>query len=79
MQATVVDLRYRMKRVLEALNRSEPVTVLCRGKIRGTIIPAGPARNASARKHQSFGMLAKDKRSVREIMDELRGGRPIAL
>jgi antitoxin (DNA-binding transcriptional repressor) of toxin-antitoxin stability system len=39
MNATVVDLRTKMKQVLRALDRREKVTLLCRGKIRGTIIP----------------------------------------
>ena len=32
MKATILDLRYRMKDVLRAIDRGEPVTVLFRGK-----------------------------------------------
>jgi antitoxin (DNA-binding transcriptional repressor) of toxin-antitoxin stability system len=40
MQASVGDLRYRMKDVLRALERRETVTILYHGKVKGTIVPA---------------------------------------
>jgi antitoxin (DNA-binding transcriptional repressor) of toxin-antitoxin stability system len=39
MEASIVDLRYRMKSVLEALDRGESVTVLHRGKPRARLEP----------------------------------------
>jgi len=36
MNATIVDLRYRMKDVLRAIDRGETVTVLYRGKVKAT-------------------------------------------
>ena len=39
MEASIVDLRYRMKSVLEALDRGESVTVLYRGKPRARLEP----------------------------------------
>jgi hypothetical protein len=41
MKATIVDLRYRMKEVLKALDRKESVSVLYRGKVKGVITPVG--------------------------------------
>jgi len=41
MQATIVDLRYKMKEVLKALERKEPVTIVCHGKEKGLIVPSG--------------------------------------
>ncbi|MBE0711765.1 MAG: type II toxin-antitoxin system Phd/YefM family antitoxin, partial [Candidatus Aminicenantes bacterium] len=37
MKATVLDLRRRMKDILNSLKRNEPVTLLRRGKVVGTI------------------------------------------
>ena len=41
MQATIVDLRYKMKEVLKALDRKEPVTIVYHGKEKGVILPSG--------------------------------------
>ena len=43
MKASIVDLRYRMKDVLRAIDRGETVTVLYRGKEKATIVPIAPA------------------------------------
>lgn len=40
MNATIVDLRYRMKDVLRAIDHGETVTVLYRGKAKATLVPA---------------------------------------
>jgi antitoxin (DNA-binding transcriptional repressor) of toxin-antitoxin stability system len=39
MKATILDLRYRMKSVLAALERGEPVTVFHRGAKKARLIP----------------------------------------
>jgi prevent-host-death family protein len=39
MKATIVDLRYRMKDVLSAVDRGETVTILYRGKPKAKIVP----------------------------------------
>ena len=39
MKATIVDLRYRMKDVLRAIDRGEAVTVLYRGKEKAKLMP----------------------------------------
>jgi len=43
MNATIVDLRYRMKDVLRAIDRGETVTVLYRGKEKAKLTPITPA------------------------------------
>lgn len=77
--ATVVDLRYRMKEVLEALDRQEKVTVLCHGKVKGILAPVEDHSRASVMSHPFFGMTAApnegDARSVDEAMKNLRAGR----
>ena len=47
MNATIVDLRYRMKDVLRAIERGETVTVLYRGKPRAALMPISPPLGAS--------------------------------
>ena len=39
MKASVIDLRYKMKDVLKALDRKEEVTILYHGKVTGVIVP----------------------------------------
>jgi hypothetical protein len=79
MEASVVDLRYRMKDVLEALERRETVKILYHGKVKGTIIPASGCQEMRIVDHPFFGMRATEKASVSEVMDDLRGGRHNAL
>ena len=47
MNATIVDLRYRMKNVLLAIDRGETVTVLYRGKEKARLVPIAAALRAS--------------------------------
>lgn len=73
MRATIVDLRYRMKEVLKALDRNEDVTILYHGKPRGVIRSIHKKQPGPIRNHPFFGML-KSSRSVEEEMEDLRGG-----
>ncbi len=75
MRATIVDLRYRMRDVLNALDKSQTVTVIYRGKIKATIIPVRSAEHPRAQDHAFFGMRAEDATSVEDEMARLRGGR----
>ena len=49
MKATIVDLRYRMKDVLRAIDRGETVTVLYRGKEKAQLMPIRTRAGASNR------------------------------
>ena len=75
MNASVVDLRYKMSEVLSALERREQVTILYHGKVKGTIIPAGEARPGKVADHPFFGMADNDPLPVDEVLQNLRGGR----
>jgi hypothetical protein len=77
--ATVVDLRYKMNEILRALERRESVTILYHGKVKGTILPASGEPGADLSSHPFFGSTKKKHRQVSEIMAELRGGRYRAL
>lgn len=79
MKATIVDLRYKMPRVLKALRLRETVTLQYHGKVQGTIVPVKPATRPSVKDSPLFGILRKDKRSVKKIMDKLRAPRHRAL
>ena len=74
MEATVVDLRYRMNDVLKALDRNESVSVLYRGRVKGVIRPAARASRAGLRDHAFFGSRTSDE-PVEKAMERLRGGR----
>ena len=74
MQATIVDLRYKMNQVLKALERNETVSVLYRGKLKGVLSPATTASAGKVTEHSFFG-CRKDAQSVQEVMAHLRGGR----
>jgi antitoxin (DNA-binding transcriptional repressor) of toxin-antitoxin stability system len=49
MNATIVDLRYRMKDVLRAIDRGEQVTVLYRGKAKATLMPISQQSGSSGK------------------------------
>jgi len=59
MKASIVDLRYRMKDVLRAIDRGETVTVLYRGKAKASLVPiARKPKLARASDHPACGMWA---------------------
>ncbi len=74
MQATVVDLRYRMNDVLKALDRNENVDILYRGKTKGVLMASAERSKIKVSEHPFFNMRSL-RRSVETEMDSLRGGR----
>jgi hypothetical protein len=79
MKARIIDLRYRMKDVLSALDRNETVTVLYRGEVKGTIVPSGSDRRGRVKDHPLFGSASSAGGSVEEEMDALRASRTDAI
>ena len=79
MQASIVDLRYKMKDILRALERREIVTILYHGKVKGRILPAERDAEPRVTAHPFFGMKAADARPVDKVMEKLRAGRFRAL
>lgn len=72
MKATIVDLRYRTKDVLKAVERGEAVTILYRGKEKARLIPAGGERDIPApQNHEAFG-LWKDREDLRDVATHVR-------
>ncbi len=72
MKASIVDLRYKTKEILKALEACEPVSIYYHGKLKGTIIPHPPEKKMRIQDHPFFGMRRNDERSVKEVMRELR-------
>jgi hypothetical protein len=79
MRASILDLRRRMREVLGALDRNEPVTILYRGRPKGVIHPSSPGSNAvaSVTDHPAFGMWKDraDMQAVEQVVRSLRQGR----
>lgn len=74
MKASVVDLRYRMKDVLKALERNEEVSILYHGKLKGVIKPYMNTATMAVTDHPFFNSFHGGQ-SVEEEMESLRGGR----
>ena len=82
MKASFLDLRRRMREVLRALDRNEPVTILYRGKEKAILVPAhNRGERQRVAEHHAFGMWAdhKDMRDVAAFIRGLRQGRGHAL
>lgn len=72
MEATIVELRYKTKNILKALERKEKVKILYHGKLKGTITPAGKKPTSKVKEHPFFGMSQKNNQTVDEAMRQLR-------
>lgn len=78
MQASIVDMRYKSKEIIGALDRGEIVQILYRGKPKGTIHPIQSDPDSQIKDHPYFGMSAPDgdqSQDVMEIIDSLRQSR----
>ena len=84
MNASIVDLRYKTSKILEALEQSEKVNILYHGKVKGIIFPIHETMKNKVSEHPFFGMLSSKKGdtakktkqpSVNSVMKNLRGGR----
>jgi hypothetical protein len=79
MDASVLDLRYKMRNVLHALDRREKVRILYHGRIKGEIIPFKGGSKMLSAQHPLFGMLKADKSNPEEIVAAMRRSRQNAL
>ena len=77
MEASIVDLRYKMKDVLRAIDRNEKVDILYHGRRKAVLVPAsdGKAEVKHVHEHPFFGMRQDEEEPVEQVMDRLRGGR----
>lgn len=75
MNASILDLRYKMKEVLNALNRRERVRILYHGKLKGEIIPVGLKSVQKSSEHPMFGMLKEEKENPVDVVNKMRKSR----
>jgi antitoxin (DNA-binding transcriptional repressor) of toxin-antitoxin stability system len=75
LKASVVDMRYKMTEVLDALERNESVEILYHGKTKGVIQPLARKTGKSVKEHRFFGMRDMAEEPVHVIMEKLRGQR----
>jgi len=73
MRASVVDLRHKMKEILQALARNEPVTITYHGTDRAVMLPLGRAEQDRKpfRDSPAFGMW-KDRDEMKDVTAWLR-------
>ena len=72
MKATILDLRYKMKDVLAAVERGETITVLHRGKPKARLVPIKAATDrGDLRAHAAFG-LWKDREDLADVSGFVR-------
>jgi len=73
LKASILDLRYRMKDVLRAVDRGETVTVTHRGKEKARIVPAGKPDKQAAKpsSHPACGMW-KDREDIADPEEWVR-------
>ena len=72
MEASIVDLRYKSKDILKALDRNESVTILYHGKVKGIIKPAREKAESKITDHPFFGMYKEAEESVLDELENLR-------
>jgi len=75
MKATIVDLRYKMKEILRALDKNEQVEILCHGKLKGILSPIMKNTRKRVKEHPFFGMTTDTSISVEQNMAKLRNNR----
>ena len=77
MKASIVDLRYKMRDILKALERKEEVKIMYYGKEKGIIIPTKHKTVMKVNRHPFFGSLQGENaaQTVGEMMQNLRGKR----
>lgn len=79
MKASVMDLRYRTKEALRALEAREEIVLTHRGAEKGKIIPLDqqqPTRRPPISKLPAVGMWADDHEPVPVMVARLRKPRP---
>jgi hypothetical protein len=79
MDASILDLRYKMRDVLKALDRRQKVRILYHGRIKGEIFPYRKGNRSKSCEHPMFGMLKGRKGNPSEIVSRMRRSRTDAL
>jgi antitoxin (DNA-binding transcriptional repressor) of toxin-antitoxin stability system len=74
MKASVMDLRYRTKEILRALDEGSEVVLTHRGTVKGRILPEKSRRHKSRRLSdlEAVGMWADQTETVEEMVNRIR-------
>jgi antitoxin (DNA-binding transcriptional repressor) of toxin-antitoxin stability system len=74
MKASVMDLRYRTKEVLRALDAKEEIVLTHRGRAKGKIVPMAAESSARIKvaSHEAVGMWADELETVAEKLLRIR-------
>jgi predicted nucleotide-binding protein (sugar kinase/HSP70/actin superfamily) len=75
MDASILDLRYKMKDVLKAINRNERVRILYHGKVKGEIVPSKSNRTLKTINHPIFGIFKDDSVDPVDTVAKMRRNR----
>ena len=75
MNASVLDLRYHMKDILQALDRREEINILYHGRLKGILCPPKTVSEIKIKDHPFFGMNKDTTFSVEDEMQKLRESR----
>ena len=79
MDASILDLRYKMKNVLKALKMREKIRILYHGKVQGEIVPVKGKCTRKVQDHPLFGMHKDHNELPEEIVSKMRRKRNNAL
>ncbi|BCU76938.1 hypothetical protein [Luteolibacter sp. LG18] len=72
MKASVVDLRYRTKEILHALETGESIELTHRGQTKGEIVPVAAKTRSSLADHPAVGMWRDQEEPVEDMVKRLR-------
>ena len=75
MEASILDLRYKMHDVLKALGKREKVRILYHGHVKGEIIPFKGNRGLKTKDHPIFGILKGERENPENIVANMRRSR----
>lgn len=75
MKASIVDLRYKMKEVLKALDKNEQVEIMYHGRLKGILSPIRRNGQKKVKDHPFFGMNRGRSVGVKKEMSKLRENR----
>jgi len=78
MKASVMDLRYRTKEILRALDAKEEIILTHRGNEKGKITPIGGKNldSGSLARHEAIGMWSDAAEPVPDMIARIRKPRP---
>ena len=75
MNASILDLRYHMKDILQALDRREEIRILYHGRLKGILCPPKTDSKQKVKDSAFFGMNKEYFSSVEDQVQNLRGSR----